>query len=148
MFDADFFSRPAHLINRAARLMARLGDELLAPYGFSVGQLPVLGMLSEGEALPQKLLAQGAKIEQPSMAQMLNRMERDGLIHRAPDPADKRSSLISLTETARNQLPAVLDDMKRGGNDALAGLTPDEIATLTRLLRTVIANLESMSVDQ
>ena len=147
MFDADFFSRPAHLINRAARLMARLGDELLAPYGFSVGQLPVLGMLSEGEALPQKLLAQGAKIEQPSMAQMLNRMERDGLIRRSPDPDDKRSHLISLTEDARSRLPDVLSEMTRGGSDALAGLSPDEIATLTRLLRTVIANLEAMSSE-
>ena len=32
------------------------------------------------------------------MAQMLVRMERDGLIRRAPDPADGRSSLVSLTE--------------------------------------------------
>ena len=147
MFDADFFARPAHLISRAARMMSRLGDEVLKPYGFSVGQLPVLGMLSDGEALPQKTLALRAQIEQPSMAQMLNRMERDGLIHRTPDPADKRSHLISLTDTASGRLPGMLADIKRGGEDALAGLSAEEVATLTHLLHKVIANLEAISAD-
>ena len=31
------------------------------------------------------------------MAQMLTRMERDGVIQRTPDPADGRSSRITLT---------------------------------------------------
>ncbi len=39
------------------------------------------------------------------MAQMLARMERDGLIQRAADPADGRSSRITLTELAEERLP-------------------------------------------
>jgi MarR family transcriptional regulator, transcriptional regulator for hemolysin len=34
------------------------------------------------------------------MAQLLNRMERDGLIVRLPDPADRQSRLIALTAQA------------------------------------------------
>jgi DNA-binding MarR family transcriptional regulator len=38
------------------------------------------------------------------MAQMLTRMERDGLIERTPDPADGRSSHIALTKVAQKRM--------------------------------------------
>ena len=145
MFEADFFQRPGHLVSRAARLMARLGDERLRSLGFSTGQLPVLGSLSKGDALPQKTLAERARTEQPSMAQMLARMERDGLICRTPDPADKRSSLISLTDSARARLPAMHKVLTQGNVDAMSGLSEDEVQTLVRLLQKVISNLEGMA---
>jgi DNA-binding MarR family transcriptional regulator len=53
--------------------------------------------------MTQKDLAHLAQIEQPTMAQLLARMERDGLIRRSPNPQDSRSSLISLTPQASRQ---------------------------------------------
>jgi MarR family transcriptional regulator for hemolysin len=72
--------------------------------GFGVSHLPVLVVLQDGRIGSQRDLARFARIEQPSMAQMLARMERDGLIQRAPDPADGRSRRISLTENALARL--------------------------------------------
>ena len=145
MFDAEFYARPGHLIARTARMMARLGDERLRPLGFSTSQLPVLGTLKDGAARSQKDLAQWAKIEQSSMAQMLARMERDGLVARTPDPDDKRSSLISLTETALNRLPALHGVLAKGNADALAGLSAEDVAMLSQFLQKVIANLEKLA---
>src|SRR5207237_2495909 len=98
LMDFDVLSTPGHLISLAARGFARLGEARLKPLGFGVGHLPVLVALRDGRASTQRDLARFAKIEQPPMAQMLARMERDGLIRRAPDPADRRSSRITLTE--------------------------------------------------
>lgn len=39
------------------------------------------------------------------MAQLLSRIERDGLVQRLPDPKDGRSRLITLTEQAEERLP-------------------------------------------
>ena len=50
MFDDAFFNRPAHLINRVARLMTRVGESRMKPLGFSPGQLPVLGALAAKQA--------------------------------------------------------------------------------------------------
>jgi MarR family transcriptional regulator for hemolysin len=99
---------PGHLISLAARGFARLSEARLKPLGFGVGHLPVLVALRNGRASTQRDLARFAKIEQPPMAQMLARMERDGLIQRAPDPADGRSSRITLTEVAEARLPEAL----------------------------------------
>ena len=71
---------PGHLISLAARGSARLSEARLKPLGFGVGHLPVLVALQDGRASTQRDLARFAKIEQPPMAQMLARMERDGLI--------------------------------------------------------------------
>ncbi len=145
MFDDAFFNRPAHLINRVARLMTRVGESRMKPLGFSPGQLPVLGALARHGPLSQKALAEGGKIEQPSMAQMLGRMERDGLVTRRPDPDDGRASLYSLTDKARDQLPALHQALIEGGREALAGFSAVEEDLLRLLLKRMITNLERMA---
>jgi len=76
------------------------------------------------------------------MAVLLDRMERDRLIQRSPNPHDKRSSLISLTRLALRKVPAAKEIMLRGNDEALAGFTERETATLVRLLSRVIKNLD------
>jgi DNA-binding MarR family transcriptional regulator len=75
------------------------------------------------------------------MAQMLARMERDGVIERAPDPADGRASLVSLTRRSRARLPRGKAALMQGERDATAGMSEEEKATLVRLLRRVVENL-------
>lgn len=135
---------PGHYFTRIARAMARIGDRRLAPLGFATAQLPVLSALREGEKKSQTELARWAKVEQPTMAQLLARMERDGLIQREPDPADRRSSLISLTESARAKLPAGREILRHGNVDAMRGLSDAEVETLIGLLKRVLANVEAM----
>ncbi len=138
----DALSTPGHLIALAARGFARLSEQRLKPLGFGVGHLPVLVALKEGQAGTQRDLARFARIEQPSMAQMLGRMERDGLIRRAPSTADGRSSLVTLTSEAEARLPAALDVLLQGNSEALDGFTKEEEAQLAALLRRMIANLD------
>lgn len=141
----DVLSTPGHLISLAARGFARLSEARLKPLGFGVGHLPVLVALQDGEASTQRDLAHFAKIEQPPMAQMLARMERDGLIRRTPDPADRRSSRIVLTELAQARLPDAIAVLLRGNQDALSGLTDEEALQLVALLTRLIANLDRLA---
>lgn len=138
----EVLSTPGHLISLAARGFARLSEARLKPLGFGVGHLPVLVALQDGQAESQRDLARFARIEQPSMAQMLARMERDGLIRRIPDPADGRSSQISLTEAARTRLPDACAVLFQGNRDALNGFTDEESTQLVALLTRLIANLD------
>jgi DNA-binding MarR family transcriptional regulator len=141
----DVLSTPGHLISLAARGFARLSEARLKPLGFGVGHLPVLVALQDGEASTQRDLAHFAKIEQPPMAQMLARMERDGLIRRTPDPADRRSSRIVLTELAQARLPDAIAVLLRGNQDALSGFTDEEALQLVALLTRLIANLDRLA---
>ena len=143
--DLDVLSTPGHLISLAARGFARLSEARLKPLGFGVGHLPVLVALQDGRASTQRDLARFAKIEQPPMAQMLARMERDGLIRRAPDPADGRSSCITLTAAAEARLPQAVSVLLRGNREALRDFTDEEAVLLVTLLTRLIANLDRIA---
>ncbi len=75
---------PLRIVGHAYRTFARIVDAQLRELGFAMSQLPVLIALKQGKPLPQAELARIARVEQPSMAQLLNRMERDGLVERVP----------------------------------------------------------------
>lgn len=135
---------PLKLVGIAYRTFSRLVDGQLRELGFAMGQLPVLVALKHGAALPQGELARLARVEQPSMAQLLNRMERDGLVQRVPDPNDGRSKLISLTAQARKQLPKAKAVMDVTGEQATAGFSPQDLAQLTALMLRINANLTAI----
>jgi DNA-binding MarR family transcriptional regulator len=143
--DLDVLSTPGHLISLASRGFTRLSEARLKPLGFGVGHLPVLVALRDGRASTQRDLARFARIEQPPMAQMLARMERDGLIRRAPDPADGRSSRITLTEAAEARLPDAVAALLQGNQEVLRGFTDQEAGTLADLLTRLIANLDRVA---
>ena len=141
----DVLSTPGHLISLAARGFARLSEARLKPLRFGVGQLPVLVALQNGKASTQRDLARFAKVEQPPMAQMLARMERDGLIRRTPHPGDGRSSRIVLTKAAQARMPDAIETLFKGNRDAMEGFTEEEAVQLVALLTRLIANLDQIT---
>lgn len=90
-----------YMINYVARLYAREMGREAARHGVQLGTFPVLLALWEAEGQTQSELAVRAQIEQPTMAATLNRMERDGLIRREPDPHDRRAARVLLTAQGR-----------------------------------------------
>lgn len=81
------------------------------------------------------------------MAATLKRMERDGLIARTPDPADRRSALVSLTPRAQEKLNGVRAAGLEVNDIAMGPLTAAEQALYLSLLRRVIGGLENDSAD-
>ena len=142
------FAHSSRLIHRAARLLVRRGEGPFQALGLAFAQLPVLVALKDGAALSQKELAGAAQVEQPTMAQLLARMKRDGLVQSTPDPEDKRSSLVSLTAKALRKLPAARAVLLEGNAAALRGFTAREMATLSRLLRRVVQNLDPAAAGE
>lgn len=132
-----------YLSNWAARLFTRAIERRLAPAGIATAYLPVLFALADGTAMTQKALAQRAAVEQPTMAATLKRMERDGLVQRRPDPADRRSALVALTPLASGQLDRVQTVVEQINAMAMANLQPAEQQALLTHLLQVIAALEA-----
>jgi len=141
-------SVPTFWINHASRLLLRRFEQTLRPLGFGMAYLPVAIALEESGALLQKDLADRAHVEQPTMAALLARMERDGLIARGPHPSDKRASLISLTPTAKARLPIARERLGKGAERATLGFSERERATLLALLRRVVKNLDDRIEDE
>ena len=132
------------IIGRIARAYARLADAQLRPLGLATAQLPVLVTLKSGAALAQSDLAREAQVEQPSMAQLLARMERDGLVARTPHPDDRRSQHVSLTPAARRLLPRAKALLDAQAAQALSTLSAAEVAQLLSLLQRVGSAMDAL----
>lgn len=69
---------------------------------------------------PARLTSLAAKegVSQPSMTQLIQRLERQGLVTRLADPDDGRVALVSITQAGQ----ALLDDRRRTRRERLAVL--------------------------
>jgi DNA-binding MarR family transcriptional regulator len=131
------------LVNHLARLFARDLQVRIKPLGLSTGTFPALLVLWESDGLTQRELIARLDVEQPTMTNTLARMERDGLIRRAKDPADGRAQRIWLTESARALEGPATAAAEAVNARALERLTPEERAAFLGLVRKVIAGLHA-----
>jgi DNA-binding MarR family transcriptional regulator len=87
----------ADALNRLAIYVVRLSsqDQLSLSAASTLGRLRRLGALRLTE------LAERERITQPSMTALVNRLESQGFVRRAPDPRDGRAVLVELAEPGR-----------------------------------------------
>jgi DNA-binding MarR family transcriptional regulator len=128
-------------VNLLARLFERALRERISRHGVVPGQFPALLCLYEQDALTQAEIGSLVQIEQPTIAKTLQRMERDGLIRRAPDPDDRRRVRIHLTPRARALEPTLAAAAREINARAVDGLAPAEQQDLIDTITHVIANL-------
>lgn len=137
-----------YLMHWGGRLLRRLVDRRLKALGLSSAHLPVINALAEDEPLSQKALAEIAAIEQPTMAAMLARMERDRIVERRPDPNDRRSSLFSLTAATRKKIPALRRAIEQVNDDALRGLPADQRRHFRAQLEIMVRAMDKHAGDE
>jgi len=84
-------------LSAADAVEARL-EGALSPTGLSLAKLAVLHFLAEAkEALPLSDLAARQHCVRSNITQLMDRLEKDGLVRRRADPEDRRSVLAELT---------------------------------------------------
>ncbi len=144
---SDFTSTPAHLVAQAARLFSQAFQARFAPHNVTPAQYPVLLHLWREDGLTQHQLCDLVGIEQPTMANTLKRMERDGLVRKVQDDNDRRKVRIRLTRRAKGLQEALDLSAEEVLSAAVAGFSAMERDGLDALLKRVIANLEQ-DMDQ
>ena len=86
---------------RAARALARRFDIALKPAGISSGQFSLLMSLNRPKPPSLGSVAALLAMDRTTLTANLKPLERRGLVEIAPDQADKRIRLLSLTPAGR-----------------------------------------------
>jgi DNA-binding MarR family transcriptional regulator len=90
----------------------------------------VLGRIDElGQARISEL-AKADRCSQPTMSNLVQRLEGEGLVRRAADPADSRASLISLTDAGLAELRGARRQAGEALSAYLAQLSATDLTTL------------------
>jgi DNA-binding MarR family transcriptional regulator len=74
------------------------------------------------------------------MTRMLDRLEQKGLIRRRPDPDDRRTTKLELTDEGRKLYPELAATKSRIQRRFLNGFSEAEVDTLARLLNRMYDN--------
>jgi DNA-binding MarR family transcriptional regulator len=85
---------------------------------------------------PQRITALAASeaVAQPTMTTLVGRLERDGLVERAGDPADARAVLVSITAEGLERLLRIREARAAAIEARLQELDPDEREALAAAL--------------
>ena len=89
---------------------------------------------------PQRItsLAVAEGVSQPSMTQLIQRLEQRGLVERGSDPSDGRAALVSLTEEGKAALAARREHNAEQIAELLAGLPDADVDALNQALAAVL----------
>ena len=110
----------------------------LRQHALSDQQWRVLRVLGENGTVETGRVAREAFILGPSLTGVLNRMERDGLISRARDPADQRRTVVEATERGRDLVDTLSQTIEAHYSWMEKKLGKEKLAQLYGLLDAVI----------
>ena len=98
---------------RAARALARRFDEALRPVGLTNGQFSLLMSLNRPQPPAIAPVAQLLAMDRTTLTAALKPLQRDGLVDIDPDPADRRSRLLKLTDQGHAVLARAMPIWRR-----------------------------------
>ena len=134
-----------------AAMMVPLGRALTAgeqpildANGLSMWAYVVLVALADEPVRTQAALAEAIRADKTRIIPVLDDLQRRGLIERSPDPADRRSHLLSLTSAGRHVYGSARSGIRTYERRLLDRLSPDERGGLLGAL----ALLSSLSWDE
>lgn len=94
------------LLGAASRAVERAWADALEQRGLTHAGLIVLHLLESGFD-SQADLARIAQVEAQTMSRTVDRLVREGLVTRAPDPLDRRRHVLAITPEGRSAFDAV-----------------------------------------
>ena len=92
--------------------------------------------------LRQNDLAAMMNVKSPTLARLVDRMERDGLIKRVESEKDKRVNYLELTETGKNKVDELMPIGENFNQMLLNGITDEEIQVFHRVLEKMLGNIQ------
>jgi DNA-binding MarR family transcriptional regulator len=124
---------PSHLLRRAeqyaAEIFLKAGTD-----GVTLRQTVLLAAIAEAEGASQSDLVVATGIDRSTLAEMMARMEKKGLIARAASTEDGRAKSVKLTRDGRNRLDAALPAMRAVDAALLDALARNKRASFTAAL--------------
>ncbi len=109
-------------------------ESRLGAAGLSLAKLAALHQLATVDRpLPLGQLAERLACVKSNVTQLIDRLEADGWVSRAPDPGDRRSRLACITAAGRDAYARGSAIQRDAEREVLAALSPEEAASLNRI---------------
>ena len=123
---------------RTARRLARRFDEAMRPFGLTSGQFSLLNALNRPTPPSMGPVAELLVMDRTTLTAALKPLQRRGWVAVAPDPADRRIRLLTLTPAGHMVLLRALPSWHRVEAELEALLPGGDAAALRRALDALV----------
>ena len=133
-----------YLVNRVGTIIAdQWAGERLAPYRLSIAMWRVMAVLASKGSQRQIDLSDLTSIEVSTLSRLVTRLVRMGIASRARSASSTREVVVKLTPKGKAQVARLAPLAREYEAAAIAGVRPDELATVKNALRRMYANMKA-----
>jgi DNA-binding MarR family transcriptional regulator len=112
---------------------------VLEAHGLSMWGYSVLVALDRSAMRTQSALAEAIGADKTRIIAILDELQRNGLIERVADPADRRARLLAITKEGRRVKESAQAEIQRGEERWLGTLSAADRAVFLRVLQALSA---------
>ena len=125
-------------IMRVQQIIQSAVDNALKPHGLTFARYEALVLLSFSThaSLPMRVMGERLQLHPTSVTNIVDRLEKDGLVKRLPHPTDRRTTLVEITADGKERRRVATDAVTHI-DFGLTGLTDRQTGQLTELLTRV-----------
>ena len=135
---------PSHLLHRAQQLAANESASTLTAAGITLRQFSVLAALSGNDGVSQSDLVNATGIDRSTLADMVARMEKAGLIKRVASKTDKRAKVVSLMSKGKKAYEKALPAVEKADAAIFEALPKTKQAALVSGLKDMVAEADKV----
>ena len=133
---------PVHLLHRAYQSAGNAFQAEVKIDGLTARQLAVLLAIAENEGLSQTDVVDRTGVDRSTIAEMIRRMQRKGLLQRRRTKEDARAYALKLTDEGKRVLRAAEPLSKAVDARVLNSLPSGRREPFINALRAIVAALE------
>ncbi len=120
---------------------ARWAESRLRREGLSPQRIRLMAFLRKSGPSKMRALRNELGVTATSVTALVDSLQKEGMVTRRPDPADRRATLIALTPEAEQQLKAMCGPFKNQVAEIFSGFSAEEQREFLDLLARVRAAL-------
>ena len=114
----------------------------------SHSQMMSLVFLDRNKLVSINTLSKHLGITNAAVSQFIDRMEKNGLVVRTPNPQDRRIKLLELTEKGREIVQQARQSHHRWITQLVASLEPEELPLIEKSIQIILAKLPEFEKTQ
>ena len=144
----SILERPGALLVIAARTGQERAKARLTPLGLSVQTCGVLNLLADEGPLSQQAIGEMLGIDRTTMVDLVDELERAGIVRRERNPHDRRSYAVTLTPQGKVKQKRAARAFDAAVDDFFAPLSPAEREQFAGMLRRLLVPRDQPSRSQ
>ena len=118
--------------------------EIKSKLGLTSSQWKIILALNSFDGLSQRELADKIYVDSSTLVPVIDKMEKNGLLERKPDPEDRRHNRLYLTKKSESVVDSIIETVLQLRKTLYKGLSKDDLELMRPILKRIVDNADKL----